>query len=389
MRPCFLSPLTPFFLASVFASHSDTSPLIRQYARRNLESGNHSRAPPQLNQGNFALCLSASNTSSRPTVLPDLELMRSEHDVKVDDGLLIYLALYAGQRLPAINETWQQPAYERWSSAFESEESMVVDYLVSTLSSSSSLSPRKLFRGAVKACKDASNRRLGEQSTTAGGFGPQGDLLCASVVSHNVLRALGRRSTYYDYSGNGVDYAPAWLAQGAGSFDEQYLLEDFAPRMQAAMLPLRNDGGGDGWGEWYHSFGLIAWGVHSAALFSTLLPSRSTAVAVGVALDEMVARVDTLVAVIVTPDHSPEDPVKARVDDDTAGVLAAVLTQRFNITDSRLIWKRTRRGSAEDQPGGELDDDDGEHDGVYYACHLEEAYVLPPPTVRGSPVRMV
>ena len=73
---------------------------------------NHTRAPPQLNRTSFARCLSAAGAFS-PSELPDLRLMRSAHDLKVDDGLLMYLSLYAGQRFPKINETWQQPAYLR------------------------------------------------------------------------------------------------------------------------------------------------------------------------------------------------------------------------------------------------------------------------------------
>lgn len=59
-----------------------------------------------------------------------------------------------------------------------------------------------------------------------------------------------------------VDYAPAWLVA-----NETYWLAEFAPMLQASLLPLRNDGGGDGWGEWYHAFGLLAFGFQQAALF--------------------------------------------------------------------------------------------------------------------------
>ena len=62
---------------------------------------NHTRAPPQLNRTSFARCLSAAGAFS-PSELPDLRLMRSAHDLKVDDGLLMYLSLYAGQRFPKI-----------------------------------------------------------------------------------------------------------------------------------------------------------------------------------------------------------------------------------------------------------------------------------------------
>ena len=54
---------------------------------------------------------------------------------------------------------------------------------------------------------------------------------------------------------------------------------------------------------------------------------------VGAAVDELIARLDTLVAPIVTPSHQREDPVKARVDDDNAAVLAAFLAQQYEARD--------------------------------------------------------
>ena len=67
--------------------------------------------------------------------------------------------------------------------------------------------------------------------------------------------------------------------------------------------------------------------------------------------DEFIAKMDTLVSILVTPDHQPEDPVKARVDDDNAGVLLALLTQDFD--------------------GEPLDTT---------ACSVEAGYVLPAPS---------
>ena len=357
---------------------------------------NHARAPPQLNRTSFARCLSAAGAFS-PSELPDLRLMRSAHDLKVDDGLLMYLSLYAGQRFPKINETWQQPAYLRWSTAFEAEEASLIGYLETLLlppaNTTASLSPRLLFRGAAAACNGSlaaaaaaasskdegasgGDSDSGDISSGGGGeydYGPQGDSLCAAVVCHNVLRALGRRDTYVDLR-TGVDYAPAWLLA-----DEAFLMDTFAPLVQAAMLPLRNDGGGDGWGEWYHTFGLLAWGTHGAALFPLrggldgdgmgrggMGRGGSTggepggSVAAGVLLDAATAYADTLVAVIVTPDHTPEDPVKARVDDDNAGVLRALLTQKPLESD-------------EEEHGASSD---GEGAGN---CDSEAGYVLPAP----------
>jgi hypothetical protein len=75
-------------------------------------------------------------------------------------------------------------AYERWSVMMNDVEENLVKKLVPSLESSTS--PRHLFRAAIDACHENG----GED------FGVQGDAFCASLISHNVLRALGRRSTY-------------------------------------------------------------------------------------------------------------------------------------------------------------------------------------------------
>ena len=179
------------------------------------------RAPQQLNETSFAQCL------SNGTDTPDLDAIKTAHDFRVDDGLLIYTALYAGQRFAPINKT-QQAAWERWAQGFESFESQLVEAIIAE--AAPALSPRRAFRGAVAAC--------------GGDFGPQGDVFCGALVCHNVFRAIGRRDTYVD--SDGVDYAPAWLKN-----NETYVMDTLKPAMEQAMLPLRNDGGGDGWGEWY------------------------------------------------------------------------------------------------------------------------------------------
>jgi hypothetical protein len=46
-------------------------------------------------------------------------------------------------------------------------------------------------------------------------------------------------------------------------------------------------------------------------------------------MDYAIAVGDTLAAVVVTPDHSPEDPVKARVDRDVARLLTRFLNQNY------------------------------------------------------------
>jgi len=277
------------------------------------DRGNYTSVPKQLNQSAFAFCLSDPGQG-----LPDLEHDSVNHEMNLKDGLLLYLSLYAGQRFPVINESLQQPAYERWSVAQNDQERLVVNTFSQLVVSqqSPSTTPRQIFRTAIDACN---------QIVVDSGGDPwigQGDVFCAALTCHNVLRALGRRDTYYDQQ-TGVDYAPKWLKN-----NESYWIDTFAPLMQSSMIPLRNDGGGDGWGEWYHTFGLLTYGIHQSALLG---------IEMGGILDYGIALADTLVAAIVTPDHKPEDPVKARVDRDVARVLTHFLYQNYSSMNDMSI----------------------------------------------------
>ena len=94
------------------------------------------KAPPQLNVAQFASCLreelvhAAANeadtadtiTDAVPPSAPlDLAAIRRAWDLNAADGLLVYLSLYAGKRLPLLNATVQAPAYARWQLRFEPE----------------------------------------------------------------------------------------------------------------------------------------------------------------------------------------------------------------------------------------------------------------------------
>eukprot|EP00466_Bigelowiella_natans_P002550 jgi/Bigna1/84092/fgenesh1_pg.122_\ len=261
----------------------------------------HVQAAPQrqLNTTAFAACLSPAGY--RDTA--DLTAIRAINDLTNTDGVLVYLSVYAGEREPMLNKTVQQPAYERFSVAYEAKGEALARTIAETLIGEQErryVSPGFLFRTAASICNDTADA--------------SGDVFCAALMCHNVLRALGRRSTYTDK--HGVDYAPAWLRA-----KESYWMKSVAPALNAAMLPLRNDGGGDKWGEWYHVFGLLAYGIHEAATLSSKH--------VAVDIDKAIAALDTLINKFITPGHQPEDPVKAQVDRDTAEVLRHLLLQDY------------------------------------------------------------
>ena len=61
--------------------------------------------PPQLNTSAFATCLLRRGGNSTPDAPPDLPALKRRYNFSLADGLLIYLALYPGQRLPALNRS--------------------------------------------------------------------------------------------------------------------------------------------------------------------------------------------------------------------------------------------------------------------------------------------
>jgi hypothetical protein len=143
--------------------------------------------------------------------------------------------------------------------------------------------------------------------------------MCAAIVMHNVLRALGRNWTYVDR--NGVDYLPGWYKANRTAW------EATAARMKdSQMISLQRDGGGgcDGgvgnndncWGERYHSIGVIAYGIHEAALLGANL---------GNLVSKVVAELNQIYTTII---GGHEDPTKARIDKDAAAVAASLVARQ-------------------------------------------------------------
>ena len=68
------------------------------------------RVPQQLNATSFAACLAHSAPMSVPC---DLNGTRHRYALSAFDGLLLYLALYAGDRRPIINASMRLLAREK------------------------------------------------------------------------------------------------------------------------------------------------------------------------------------------------------------------------------------------------------------------------------------
>lgn len=253
---------------------------------------------PQLNASAFASCLSLRGVTHR--ALPNLPAIRTHYQLSVADGLLLYLALYAGDRRAGLNAT-QQRAFERWSTPYEPYEAALADHLRrATLSTDDrQITPDTLFGVADSACGHG-----GDNTTSS---------LCGAIVAHNVLRALGRSYNYTD--SHGVDYLPAWYKA------DRHVWGQVTARMEQKMISLQVDGGGCGnesnasvlqcWGEWYHVMGVFAFGIHEAALLGRRVGELASWTAAA------------LNAIYVAVLGGHEDPRKARIDRDAAVVAAA------------------------------------------------------------------
>ena len=260
--------------------------------------------PAQLNVQGFASCLQDS-LADRPV---DLRSLRTVHQLGATDGLLLYLSVYPGVR-PGGRAGWllQQTAHFYWQTSLEAAEGRLLERLLEAVEQSEStatcdvfLTPGELFRVALESCR--------ENPPWGRGWNSDADPLCASVVAHNVLRTLGRhrRAIGVDpWLQQTTDLNPQWFQR-----DRSYWLKKI-PRIQQVLIPLRSDGEGDRYGEWYHFFGILAFGLRDQAVNGNL---TQTWIAV---------RMNQLLNPILA--GGEEEPEKARLDRDTARVVGALL----------------------------------------------------------------
>eukprot|EP00948_MAST-09A_sp_MAST-9A-sp1_P001145 g1145.t1 len=237
----------------------------------------------KLNTTSFAACLAAQSSGN----LPSLTETKQYWNLSYTDDLLVYLSLYAGKRFPLLNETIQQPAFVRWALRFSSQGEKLADWLNSTAYQKPDLiTPSDLFAKAYEICGSNSNTSQ----------------FCAFIVSHNVLRTIGRNTTFIDKKG--TNYLPSWWK------NSPYRWESSKIKIQSMMISLRRDGGGDKFGAWYHNAGLLAYGLHESAL----LGKKS-----GSTITRAVAKLNKLLNPIFA--GGKEDPVKAQIDTDSAYVI--------------------------------------------------------------------
>ncbi len=234
-------------------------------------------AAPQLNAGGFAQCLAQANPEF------DLDGLQSRYRFHDADLLLPYLAVYSAVRLPGLVGLAQRLAQRRWSTAWNSRENA----LALTLLQDGVQTPETLFKDAARIC---------------GG----GDIFCAALISHNVLRTLGRHAQAVTAK---HDYNPTWFKS-----DQSFWLAQI-PLIQKALISLRHDGGGDRWGEWYHFFGILAFATHEMAHTGNM------------GTTPFVVRMNAILNPLLTR-GGVESAEKARLDIDAASVAWLYLTRR-------------------------------------------------------------
>ena len=247
--------------------------------------GTRKHTPTQLNVSGFAGCLARHGDGTAMPSWPDLPAVKRAYGLHHADGFTLYLALYSNRRSTHkwLNAT-EEWAFQRWAVRFWTMGGEVASWLRESVLDP--LTPGGLFGAALRSCMRHNHTRS---------VAP----FCAALVCHNVLRTIGRPQTYVGRSG--ADYLPPWYESDAHG----WLLR--APRLAQRMISLRRDDGGERWGDWYHTFGVLAFGLHEAALEGARLAELLTL---------LVASANELLNPLLVGDC--EDPVKAQVDVDAA-----------------------------------------------------------------------
>lgn len=237
-------------------------------------------ATAQLNPQGFAACLAreAFYQGSRLS----LRELKARENLGPLDLFLPYLAIYPGKQLPLWPQSLQRRAQERWSYSWDIPSRQLAERMLEdSRSASAPWTPADWFRAGLSAC--------------------QADVFCAVLVTHNVLRTLGRHEQGWTTEPGPAgpvarDYNAPWF-----SLRRAFWIGEI-PALQSQLMPLRPDSGGDRWGEWYHFFGVLSFVLHESSARGSLLGVR-----------EIVKLNDRFNEWLV---GSPEGAEKARLDLD-------------------------------------------------------------------------
>ena len=235
-------------------------------------------AGSELNINGFATCLRATI----PQI--DNDGTYNRYQFGFFDLVLPYLSVYPSRRVPGVIGAVQDSARENWSGKWEPRELK----LAKAFATQNIVTPGAAYQAAAGLCH-------------------AGDVFCPALLLHNVLRTFGRHDEAIATMDNDrkVDLNPKWFQRDRANWVA------LIPMIQAKMLSLRIDGGGDRWGEWYHLFGILAYSARGAATGQDV-----TSVDFVVALNELL---NPLLA------DGAEEPHKAQIDRDTVEVSSQLL----------------------------------------------------------------
>lgn len=233
----------------------------------------------ELNIRGFASCLAGVENDF------DLDLIALRNGLGHGDLVLTYLSVYAGNSYPRPIQYFRDRAHARWAEAMEEQEAQLAQKLA-TVDERSILTPADMFREALGICG-------------------MKDIFCAALISHNVLRTIGRNQTAIL---RGRDLNPRWFKSNREFWINQ------SPRLAHAMISLRSAPGGERYGEWYHFFGLLTMSIREVIVLQMIKPVRAIAF-ISKILNPWVAR-------------GAEEPHKVRLDRDSISVASLYLKRR-------------------------------------------------------------
>jgi hypothetical protein len=213
--------------------------------------------PPQLRVDNYVACL---RNGAAPI---DMDAYAGEINVGTGSyaKLLAFLAGYPDAR--PFGTGWLiDRAIKRWATPYVEKEAVVVRRLFewSKTEAEDSITPSMLWKVANEACGGTQHP------------------MCAAITLHNVMRALGRSSRYGKNVKDRKKWLPTWwfsdLNMPAGvSKEDKQQERKVTNAIRRVLIPLQRCLAEDThclkresrekWGQWYHGYGVMAFGIHS------------------------------------------------------------------------------------------------------------------------------
>lgn len=235
--------------------------------------------PPQLNETTFERCIRYNCHGCG-----GIAGLLGRYNLTLDDGLLLYLSVYPGVRIPFMNRA-QTIGFNRWCKAFWPLEQALAAKLVEVATNGTgAITPATIVAGALSAgCRD---------------------FFCVGLVSHNVIRTLGRWPEAIE-KGGGHNWNPPWFTSQQTTWTTKWI-----PAINASFVPLEQPQYlVEQFGAYYHFFGLFVFGVHELSVVPSVAED----------FELFVVLMDKLLNPILA--GGPESPVKYEIDKQSVQIV--------------------------------------------------------------------